>query len=97
MNENYICCGDCFEVLAKKNTRSAKWWMDMCKLKMEFSEIRGNGLFVIEDSDFEEITLIEKLKLISTCDCKDGVIIKVNGPKKDEDGLIFCGDLCSND
>lgn len=90
MSNEFVCCERCFETLAKRSTKAAKIWIDLCQSYMNIP-----GLFSVEGQT-EQVRILETLGFVITTDCSDDVysnyiILKVNGHHKDAYGEnYFC-------
>ncbi len=86
MNEYYICCDECFDTVARRNTTAAMLWMDLCKI----SSRQGEVLY-LEVQDFSELRTLEKLGFIVSTEMNNFLAVKVKGKHLAEDGEdLFC-------
>ena len=73
-----VCCNQCFTRIAKKDTKAARLWSDICAF---FVKLDGN--FILRESKvpwvIPQFKLLEKLGYILTADSEDGVKVRVNG------------------
>ncbi len=86
-----ICCNQCFENIAKKDTKAARLWLDLCSYRAKVS----SNFFLKEWMVPEEVPSILNLEIlgfISTLDAKEGVCVRVEG----YESMSFCSSLsCS--
>lgn len=89
----YISCPKCMENIAKKNTRAAKFWMDLCGLKLQMGDI------LQFETSSDEMILLEKMGYIVTTEKnKSKILLKMKGnfyERKSND--VFCLENCEND
>lgn len=84
-----LCCDDCFALICKKSTKSARFWLELCALKDE------NGIFGLRTNQLEEIRTLEVMGFIMTTEIlteanKEILVVKVNGEKQN----YFCRGNC---
>jgi hypothetical protein len=87
MSKPGICCDGCFALIAKKDTKAARLWLDLC-------EIQVNAQIMSTEVENGSLKLLEKFGFIVTTDTIDRIIIKVGGRKDDASGPFFCGGKC---
>ena len=87
MSKYFMCCDECFSNIAKKNSKAAKAWMDMCTLYLE----KGNIFRILE---CPAIQILEHLRFIVSVDEEDCIAIKVQGHMLTEEGEHF---FCSQE
>lgn len=88
MSNPKLCCDDCFELIAKRNTTAAKWWLDLCSIQDLHS------IFGLKILDNEFLQLLEHLRFITTTETQELIVVKVHGKKTDSLGSFFCGGNC---
>ncbi len=84
MSRYFICCEQCFESIGKRNTNAARFWMDLCALKLEKGEI-----FVLKTCDFPELRALELLGFVVSTDIHSGIALRIKGHCHTEDGQHF--------
>lgn len=91
MSKPGLCCDECFAMLAKKNTRVARLWMELCDAQLRY------GIFGLVSSDTSpSLLILERMGFIVTTDTRDLIIVKVRGEIDDQDGFFFCGGQCDD-
>ena len=88
MSETGICCNECFDLIARKSTISAKLWLDLCDLYIK------SNIFGLRSEDFRELRILELLGFIITTETPDIILVKVQGQCEDYQGVYFCGGFC---
>jgi hypothetical protein len=84
-----ICCNECFDLIARKSTLSAKLWIDLCDLYLK------SNVFGLRSKDFKELRILELLEFIITTETSDFILVKVLGQCVDHQGVYFCGGYCN--
>jgi len=84
MNDYFVCCEQCFEVIGKRNTRAARLWMDLCSMILE----SGEPVFFLS-SDFPELRVLETLGFLVSTDLDDSLAIRIHGHMSTLDGEHF--------
>lgn len=73
-----VCCSQCFDFIARKNTTAAKLWLDACTFCVKFE-----GIFKLKETRIpnaiKHFRCLEELGFISTADGDDAVKVRVNG------------------
>lgn len=91
MSRPGLCCDDCFALLAKKNTRVARLWMDLCEAQRRY------GIFgLVTPDSTPSLVILERMGFIVTTDTADLIIVKVRGEFDDEEEFFFCGGCCDD-
>lgn len=85
-----VCCHECFERIGLRNVYAAKLWLELCDLKLK------NGMFGLRVLDFPELRMLEVLRFITTTESPQHIIVRVNGEKKDQEGIYFCCGACND-
>ena len=93
MSEAFLCCDRCFDSLAKKSTKAAKLWMDLCAIHAQ--EVGVFGLLNMEDSP--HLRAIELERFVTTTETNIMVTVKVHGLYRDEKGFYYCPRSCSDE
>lgn len=88
MDKPGVCCGQCFELIARIDTSAAKLWLDLCELRMH------STIFGIITDDTPDLRLLESLGFILTTETSTIIFIKVLGHQKDALESFFCGGRC---
>ncbi len=88
MSEPGICCGECFDIIAKRSLKAATLWISLCEIQT------NSSIFGLRTKDFPALRILEILGFIRTTDTPDIIIIKVLGQQEDNDGVFFCGGHC---
>lgn len=88
MSKPGLCCDQCFELLAKRSTKAARLWIDLCEIQSTCS------IFGLRIEDNPLLQLLEVLQFITTTDVMNLIIVKVHGQKEDGLGPFFCGGNC---
>ncbi len=89
MSNTGVCCDDCFVDLAKKSTKAARLWLDLCEAQIVY------GVFGLLSSDSNpSMLLLEKMGFLVTMDTRDLVIVKMLGKIDDSGALFFCRGSC---
>lgn len=89
MSNPGLCCDDCFAMLAKRSTRAAKLWLDLCDAQRRY------GIFGLVTPDTTpSLLLLEHMGFITTTDTRDLIVVKVHGQEDDQLGAFFCGGKC---
>ena len=88
MSKSGLCCDGCFRLIAKKNTVSAKLWLDLCEIQAQCN------IFGLVMPDNSYLRLLETLRFITTTDTPSFIVVKVHGEQEDELGPFFCGGKC---
>lgn len=86
MSKYFICCEKCFETIGKKNTKAARFWMDLCTYQMN----NDFPYAMINAPEFPEVRILELMGFVLTTDQKDGVNIKVQGYLENRGQHCFC-------
>lgn len=88
MSNPTLCCDNCFSIIAKKNARAAKLWLDLC-------EIQGDSGFVfgLLTTDFSKLRFLEMNRFLISHETDNVMIVHMK--KKEEGNLMyFCGGAC---
>lgn len=85
MNRAGICCEKCFASIARKSTKAAKLWLDLCEMNTDHLNI-----FYMTQPLTAPINLLELDGFIELNKTPSIVKIKINGKHKDESGVYFC-------
>ncbi len=88
-NDAFLCCDECFANAAKRSTKAAKLWIDLCAYYV-YSE----GVFGFRADDMPELRMLEMMGYIITVDYDRGVMVQVWGLSMDEQGIYFCPGNC---
>lgn len=83
-----MCCGQCFGLIARRDTKAAKLWLDLCELRMH------SPIFGLVMDDCPELRVLERLRFIVTTDTPEVIFVKVKGHQRDAIGSFFCGGDC---
>ncbi len=89
MSKPGLCCEKCFAKIAKRNTKAARIWLNLCEIQ------KTSSVFGIYMPDIPEFRVLEKLGFITSTETNEMILIKVHGKKVDSLGLFFCGGNCS--
>jgi hypothetical protein len=91
MSKAGLCCDECFSKIARKSTKAAMTWLDLCEIQDTCR------LFAIIMTDNKEFQLLEHLGFITTTDSKNMIVCKVHGKRTDVKGSYFCKGNCGNE
>jgi len=73
-----VCCSQCFDFIARKDTTAAKLWLDACAFCVKFE-----GIFKLKENrvphTIKHFRCLEELGFITTADGDDAVKVRVNG------------------
>lgn len=101
MNDYSACCGTCFNLIAKKSSVAAKFWLDICKfscgrrvIKLAYKDHSMLLNYDITVKEFSPIRQLELMGFLVSIDTEQDVIIKVKSERSEEDGMFFCGGIC---
>lgn len=86
-----ICCDECFASIARRNTTSARLWLDLCETLVK---LKVAALVMSEHID---LSILEDLGFITTTevpDMPDEILVKLMGKSNDLDGHFFCKGDC---
>lgn len=72
MGKYFICCERCFQDIAFHNTSAAKFWMDLCNLRLK----RGEYV-ILMGQDNDELQILEHAGFIITSDMPHHVMIRI--------------------
>jgi hypothetical protein len=73
-------------MIAQQNTAAARLWLDLCELLLKS---RLSGLKIL---DTPELKLLETMRVISTTETNDMIIVKIFSLISDGEEVLFCGD-----
>jgi hypothetical protein len=94
MSEAFLCCDYCFEKVALRNTKMAKFWIDLCAI---YGKNKGNfGLILNDEFADTAIRTLETMGYLVSTDNDKGIVIHMNGEGLDENGFYFCPGDCVN-
>lgn len=91
MSKPGICCDDCFALLARKSTKVARLWTDLC----DADHLYGIFGLVTPDSHHSLVHL-EQMGFIVTTDTEDSIIVKVTKKNDQDEAFFYCGGICGN-
>jgi hypothetical protein len=75
-------------MLAKKSTKMAKLWLDLCDIQHK------HGLFGLVSPETVEFKTLETMGFITSTETSDLLIVKVNQEEDFFLGPFFCGGKC---
>lgn len=84
MDKYFVCCEDCFQTLAKMNTKAARLWMDLCALRMATAPI-----FRISYIEYPELRSLETQGFVVSTENHEGITIRVEGYMQTTTGEDF--------
>lgn len=80
-----ICCSECFEHIARKDSAAARLWLDLCDYFVKFS-----GNFKLREHNvpatIQHFKSLESLRFLDTLDGPESVVIRMNGHEVLESG-----------
>jgi hypothetical protein len=86
MSEAFLCCNHCFEEIAKRDTRAARMWLDLCSV---YHAVQG--VFAIKDIEDRPLRFLERGGFVTSTEDGSHIAIRVNGYFLDaENNEIFC-------
>lgn len=84
MSSYFVCCEKCLAHIAFHSTSAAKFWMDLCNLRIK----RGEYV-ILRGEESEELALLEKQGFIITTDMPHHIGIHITGHMMTEEGEDF--------
>ncbi len=88
MSKADLCCGLCFELIARQSLKAAKLWVELCNIR------RRSYLFGLMIQDTENLQLLEQMRFITTTETDEMIIVKMPPALEDEAGAYFCRGDC---
>ena len=95
MNDQYLCCDRCFELIAKQEKRhsvtAAIVWMDLCV------RYGNKTLYGFPSWDECALQLLEEMGFITTTETDSEIyVVKLNGLHFIDNKYYFCMNNCDN-
>ena len=84
MDNHFVCCDQCFEIIGNRSRKAARVWLDLCGLRLQRGEV-----FSLFMQDFPELRVLETLGYITTTDKPFEILVRLHGLKMLEDGVPF--------
>lgn len=83
-NKYFMCCEKCFEEIGKIDTRAARFWMDLCAMRLEYGEIVH-----VKSPDLPELRKLELMGFIVSTEKPNNLSLRIKGHCHNEDGEHF--------
>jgi len=84
MSKYFVCCEECFESIGKRNTNAARFWMDLCALRLKKGEV-----FTLKTLDFPELRALELLGFLVSTDKNSEIAVRIKGHCHTAEGQVF--------
>lgn len=94
LNGSYdFCCRICFKNLAKKSTKAAKFWLDLCDGEKPYAGEEGVIVFNEMASQIhqDKLRILENENLIVSTENSTETFVKLMFFEDSDKEVIFCG------
>ena len=91
MSESQLCCEKCFNMIAKRDANTAKFWMHLCDIQN-----MTNGILGLKTDDFPQLRKLELARLIITREVPGMILVHVKVKDAHSDSPYYCGGSCGS-